>query len=116
MVSPTAALLIVPVHKVPVALARHLRASLACRLDSTTSRHFTLLQMLVCLLGLHQVQPGTVVLLLSLRWAIPTPCLVCLLVVHLAWVGRHLGSLLPWATRHLSKDDLSKALFKGTSM
>ena len=116
-VSPTVALLIVPVHKALVALARRLKASLACLLDSITSRHFTLLRMLVCLLGLHQVQPGMVALLLSLQWAILTPCLVCLLVVHLpAWEGRHPGSHLLWAIRHPSRGNASMVVFKGTFM
>lgn len=106
-VSKTVVLLIVPVRKVLVALAHHLKASLVCRLDSTTSRHFTLLQMLACLLGRHQVQPGMVAPSLSLRWAILTPCLVCLLsVLLLAWVGRRPVSLHQWGTRHLSRGDL----------
>jgi hypothetical protein len=65
--------------------------------------------MLVCLLDLHQAQLGTVALSLSLRWAILTPCLVCLLVVLLpSWVVRHLVSRRQWATHHLSRDDVFK--------
>jgi hypothetical protein len=101
-VTRTVDLPIDPVHKAQADLVRHLQASLACRHDNTTSRHSTLPQTPVYLLGRHQVPLATAVLSHSRRWVIQTPCLACLLEVHLQVC--HQGSRLQWAIRHNSSD------------
>jgi hypothetical protein len=112
-VTRTADLPIDPVHKALVDLVRHLKASLACRHDNTTSRHYTLPRTPVYLLGRHQVPLATAAPSHNRQWATQMLCLVCLREVHL--LACLLVSRLLWAIRHSSSDSV-EGIYKGRNL